>query len=53
MVLEEQWAFYHSKETGFQLLFYLFFDLQNDLIFHSSKGLLYWRAFRFNPSISW
>ena len=33
------WVGYCNKETDFQLVFYLFFDLQNDLRFHSSKGL--------------
>ena len=39
---------YCGKEIGFQLFFYFFFDLQNDLKFYSLTGLPHWRAFRFN-----
>ena len=33
------WVGYYGKETSFQLLFFLFFDLENDLRFQSLKGL--------------
>ena len=39
---------YRGKETGFQLFFYFFFDLQNNRRFHPSKGLPHWKALGFD-----
>ena len=39
---------YGSKKTNTQLLFYFFFNLQNNLRFHPTEGLPHWRAFGLN-----